>query len=85
MTDTQREALVLAHERGHFDVPRDTSLEETAEGLGITQQSLSSGPNAAIDGSSRGRSWTSLPDRIDRLPFRVVRVPSSVRNPSIQI
>jgi predicted DNA binding protein len=42
LTETQREALVLAYERGYFDTPRETSLEEVAEELGITQQSLSS-------------------------------------------
>ncbi|MEF8786172.1 MAG: helix-turn-helix domain-containing protein [Haloarculaceae archaeon] len=42
LTDTQREALVLAFERGYFDSPRESSLEEIAEELGITQQSLSS-------------------------------------------
>ena len=42
LTETQREALVLAYERGYFDSPRKASLEEIAEELGITQQSLSS-------------------------------------------
>jgi predicted DNA binding protein len=42
LTDTQREALVLAYERGYFDSPRQASLEEIAEELDITQQSLSS-------------------------------------------
>jgi len=42
LTETQREALVLAHERGYFDTPRKASLEEIADELGITQQSLSS-------------------------------------------
>jgi len=42
LTDPQREALVLAYERGYFDSPRTASLEEVAEELGITQQSLSS-------------------------------------------
>jgi predicted DNA binding protein len=42
LTETQREALVLAYERGYFNTPRETSLEEIAEELGITQQSLSS-------------------------------------------
>ncbi len=41
LTETQREALVLAYERGYFDTPRERSLEEIAEELGITQQSLS--------------------------------------------
>ncbi|MFP9190657.1 helix-turn-helix domain-containing protein [Natrialbaceae archaeon A-CW1-1] len=42
LTETQREALVLAYERGYFDSPREASLEDVATELGITQQSLSS-------------------------------------------
>jgi len=42
LTETQREALILAYERGYFDTPRKASLEEIADELGITQQSLSS-------------------------------------------
>jgi len=42
LTQTQREALGLAYERGYFDSPRQTSLDEIATELGITQQSLSS-------------------------------------------
>jgi len=42
LTEPQREALVLAYERGYFDTPREASLEEIADELGITQQSLSS-------------------------------------------
>ncbi|MFW6003694.1 MAG: helix-turn-helix domain-containing protein [Halanaeroarchaeum sp.] len=42
LTDTQREALVLAFERGYFDTPREASLSEIAAELDITQQSLSS-------------------------------------------
>ncbi len=42
LTDTQREALVVAYERGYFDSPRTASLEDVADELGITQQSLSS-------------------------------------------
>ncbi|WP_336133582.1 helix-turn-helix domain-containing protein [Natronomonas amylolytica] len=41
LTEGQREALVLAYERGYFDSPRATSLAELAEELGVTQQSLS--------------------------------------------
>lgn len=41
LTGAQREALTLAHERGYFDTPRETTLEELADELGITQQSLS--------------------------------------------
>ncbi|SFS10535.1 Predicted DNA binding protein, contains HTH domain [Halomicrobium zhouii] len=42
LTDAQREALVLAYERGYFDSPRETTLDEMASELGISQQSLSS-------------------------------------------
>lgn len=42
LTETQREALVVAHELGYFDSPREASLEDVAEELGITQQSVSS-------------------------------------------
>lgn len=42
LTDTQREALVVAYERGYFDSPRACSLDDVAAELGITQQSLSS-------------------------------------------
>ena len=42
LTETQREALILAYERGYFDTPRRASLEDIADELGITQQSLSS-------------------------------------------
>ena len=42
LTETQREALIVAYERGYFDWPRESSLEEIAAELDITQQSLSS-------------------------------------------
>ena len=42
LTETQREALISAYERGYFDTPRESALEEIADELGITQQSLSS-------------------------------------------
>lgn len=42
LTDAQREALVLAYERGYFDSPRATSLDAIADELGISQQALSS-------------------------------------------
>jgi predicted DNA binding protein len=38
LTDTQREALVLAYERGYFNSPRDVTMEELGEDLGISQQ-----------------------------------------------
>ncbi|TQQ79300.1 bacterio-opsin activator [Halonotius terrestris] len=42
LTDTQREALVLAYEMGYFDSPRVASLSDIADELDISQQSLSS-------------------------------------------
>jgi len=42
LTEKQREALILAFERGYFDSPREATLREIADELGITQQSLSS-------------------------------------------
>lgn len=41
LTEAQRKALVLATERGYFDVPRGTTLDELADELGITRQALS--------------------------------------------
>jgi predicted DNA binding protein len=41
LTREQREALVLALQRGYFDTPSQVSLSELAEELGISQQALS--------------------------------------------
>lgn len=41
LTETQRETLELAFDEGHFGVPRDTSLEELGELLGVSRQSVS--------------------------------------------
>lgn len=41
LSPKQREALVLAVERGYFRVPRDVTMTELADQIGITQQSLS--------------------------------------------
>lgn len=40
LTDAQREALLLAYERGYFGVTRDASLEEIAGELSISRQAL---------------------------------------------
>ena len=42
LTETQRDALKLAYERGYFNSPREATLQEVAEELGITQQALGS-------------------------------------------
>jgi len=63
LTEAQREALVLAYERGYFDTPRGASLEEIADELGITQQSLSSrlrrGHRRLIGATLVSSSWSS--------------------------
>lgn len=41
MTDAQREALVTAHELGYFDVPREATLADVADELGVSPPSLS--------------------------------------------
>lgn len=41
LTLEQREALTLAAQRGYFDLPRNASLEQIGEELGITQQATS--------------------------------------------
>lgn len=41
LSNEQREALVLALERGYFETPREVSLDDLADELGITQQALS--------------------------------------------
>ncbi|WP_226004054.1 bacterio-opsin activator domain-containing protein [Natrinema salinisoli] len=42
LTDTQQEALVLAYERGYFESPRETTMEEIGDELDITQQAVAS-------------------------------------------
>ncbi|WP_276253130.1 helix-turn-helix domain-containing protein [Halomontanus rarus] len=41
LTPEQREALVLAAQRGYFSTPREVTLKELATELGISQQALS--------------------------------------------
>ncbi|WP_331235118.1 helix-turn-helix domain-containing protein [Natronorarus salvus] len=41
LSESQHEALTLATERGYYDVPRNVSLEELADDLDISHQSLS--------------------------------------------
>lgn len=42
LTDTQRDALVLAHDRGYFESPRKVTMEDLGEELGISQQAVAS-------------------------------------------
>jgi len=49
LTDPQREALVLAYERGYFNSPREVTMEELGAELGITQQAVASRLRRGID------------------------------------
>lgn len=40
LTDPQRAALMLAFERGYYDRPRNTSLAELGETLGVSRQAV---------------------------------------------
>lgn len=42
ITDAQQEVLVLAYERGYFNSPRDVTMEELGDELGISQQAIAS-------------------------------------------
>ncbi|NIC00979.1 helix-turn-helix domain-containing protein [Halobacterium sp. R2-5] len=42
ITDSQQEALTLAYERGYFDTPREITMTELGEELGISQQAVAS-------------------------------------------
>jgi hypothetical protein len=41
LTDLQRETLELAYERGFFEVPRATTMQELGEELGVSEQAVS--------------------------------------------
>lgn len=41
LTDRQREYLIAAHNHGYFDVPRDSTLAEVADTLGVDPSSAS--------------------------------------------
>lgn len=49
LTDAQREALVLAYERGYFETPRAVTMAELGSELGISQQAVGSRIRRGID------------------------------------
>ncbi len=49
LTAEQREALLIALERGYFKIPRDASLAEVAEEIGISQQAASERIRRAVE------------------------------------
>lgn len=42
LTDAQKEALVLAYDRGYFESPREVTLDELGAELGISSQAIAS-------------------------------------------
>lgn len=50
LTDAQQEALQLAYERGYFESPRQVTMTELGEELGISQQAVASRLRRGIRG-----------------------------------
>jgi len=49
LTETQQEALMLAYKHGYYRTPREVTLEELADELGISQQAVASRLRRGID------------------------------------
>jgi len=49
LTDRQWEALTLAYERGYFATPKEASLEDVADELGVARQTLSRHVRDAVE------------------------------------
>lgn len=62
LTPNQREALVLALQRGYFATPREVRLDELADGLGITRQALSNRIRRGNEKILHGALLWSTPD-----------------------
>lgn len=66
LTGTQRETLLTAHESGYFDVPRQTTLVDLAEDLGVSDsaasQRLRRGMNTLVDATLTSAGRTDDPD-----------------------
>ncbi|ELZ81019.1 DNA binding protein [Haloferax elongans ATCC BAA-1513] len=65
LTDCQQEALRIAYERGYFEIPRRTSLEEIATELGISPSSASERLRRAqtqLVEETVAPTWPPLPD-----------------------
>ena len=50
LTDLQRQTLVLAYERGYFNSPRDVTMTDLGDELGISQQAVASRLRRGIKG-----------------------------------
>lgn len=60
LTDTQHGALVLAYQRGYFNTPRDVTMADLGDELGISQQAVASRLRRGIS-AILGSTLTELP------------------------
>ncbi|KTG08497.1 bacterio-opsin activator [Haloprofundus marisrubri] len=65
LTDSQLEALVLAYERGYFNSPRDVTMAELGDELGISQQAVASRLRRGIR-QILGQTLTTLDGDVSR-------------------
>ncbi|WP_420191821.1 helix-turn-helix domain-containing protein [Haloplanus salinarum] len=49
LTDRQRECLMVAHQRGYFEVPRQCNLTELGDALGVDKSTASETIRRATD------------------------------------
>jgi predicted DNA binding protein len=49
LTESQHEALTLAMERGYFEIPRDVTLRDLADELGVSVQAVSERLRRAVE------------------------------------
>lgn len=60
LTPAQREALLLAHERGYFALPRETALADLAAELGVSDQAVSERLRRACANLARAVAATDI-------------------------
>jgi predicted DNA binding protein len=60
LTDSQEEALVLAYERGYFNTPREITMADLGDELGISQQAVASRIRRGVS-SILGSTLAELP------------------------
>jgi predicted DNA binding protein len=66
LTATQRRTIELALQNGYFDVPRQTTIVELAEELGISDQAVSARIRRGMKTLARNALLHSMPDGEDR-------------------
>jgi len=63
LTSAQRDTLVMAIERGFFDIPRETTLEALGDEFGVTSSAVSERLRRAIE--TLGTNALSIDDEIE--------------------